>query len=65
MTTSSQIPLNTPFIIILSPLIQNNIWNLKFHWQWLWRVLSSGMWHIATGRCLLIFHRIISKHLPN
>jgi hypothetical protein len=25
MTTSSQIPLNTPFIIILSPLIQNNI----------------------------------------
>jgi hypothetical protein len=45
MTVLSQIPPNTPFIIILSLLIQNYIWDLRFYWQWLWRVLASGMWH--------------------
>lgn len=55
MTNLSKIPSNTPFIIILSPLIENNISDFKFYWQWLWRLQSSGMWHSATGKCWLIF----------
>lgn len=61
MTTLSKIPPSTPFIIILSPLIQNYIWDLRFYWQWLWRLLSSGMWYNGTGRYIYQLNRVTSQ----
>lgn len=38
-------------------------WNLRFSWQLLQSLVSSGMWHCAAWRSVLLFQKILPRSL--